>query len=142
CHAQLAQSGDNIKAFEDRKVQVLAVDPHEPYRVRHMLREVGSKADAVAYPILADPAATVSATYGVAFQMNIHTEWSNRPATFIIDKDDVNRYERRGENLFGRPQKKEVLHELDPPAPGTGRTRPPPPAGEGGAVSAHRRAEE
>src|SRR5262249_55530657 len=90
-----------------------AVDPHESYRVRHMLREVGSKADDVAFPILADPAATVSATYAVAFQMNIHTEWSNRPATFIIDREGVIRYERRGTTFSDRPKPADLLQELD-----------------------------
>lgn len=104
---------DRIKDFEDRGVQILAVDPHESYRVRHMLRDVGLKADAVAFPVLADPANTVSATYGVAFQMNIHTEWSNRPATFVIDKEGVIRYERRGKTFDDRPKPDEILKELD-----------------------------
>jgi peroxiredoxin len=104
---------DRINDFEDRGVQVLAVDPHESYRVRHMLRDVGLKADAVAFPVLADPANTVSATYGVAFQMNIHTEWSNRPATFILDKEGVIRYERRGKTFGDRPKPDEILKELD-----------------------------
>ena len=92
---------------------MLAVDPHESYRVRHMLRDVGFKADQVAYPILADSVATVSATYGVAFQMNVHTEWSNRPATFVIDREGIIRYERRGKTFGDRPKPDELLKELD-----------------------------
>lgn len=56
CHGQLAQLRDKIKAFRQRGVQILVVDPHEPYRVRHMLKNVGAAADDVAFPILADPA--------------------------------------------------------------------------------------
>jgi peroxiredoxin len=104
---------DKIKDFEDRNVQLLAIDPHESYRVRHLMREVGSSPDAVAFPILADAAVTVSATYGVAFQMNIHTEWSNRPATFIVDREGVIRYERRGTTFFDRPNPPEILEELN-----------------------------
>lgn len=104
---------DRIKDFDNRGVQILAVDPHESYRVRHMLRDVGLKADAVAFPILADPANTVSATYGVAFQMNIHTEWSNRPTTFIVDKSGAVRYARRGTTFGDRPKPDEILKELD-----------------------------
>jgi peroxiredoxin len=78
-----------------------------------MLRSVGQRAEELTYPILADPAHTVSATYGVAFQMNIHTEWSNRAATFIIDKEGVIRYERRGRTFADRPKPDELLRELD-----------------------------
>jgi peroxiredoxin len=113
CHGQLAQLRDKTKEFEDRGAQLLAVDPHESFRVRHLLRDVGLRADALTYPILADPAATVSSTYGVAYQMNIHTEWSNRPATFIIDKEGVLRYERRAKTYSDRPTADELLGELD-----------------------------
>lgn len=104
---------DQIEAFHQRGVQLLAVDPHESYRVRHMLRDVGYEAGDVTYPILADPASTVSATYGVAFQMNIHTEWSNRPATFIIDREGVIRYEHRGTTYSDRPTPEQIVSELD-----------------------------
>jgi peroxiredoxin len=104
---------DRIDEFEKRGAQLIAVDPHESYRVRHMLRSVGQRAEELTYPILADPAHTVSATYGVAFQMNIHTEWSNRPATLVIDKEGVIRYERRGTTYADRPKPEELLRELD-----------------------------
>jgi len=113
CHGQLAQLRDRVKDFEKRGVQIVAVDPHESYRVRHMLRSVGVKADELTFPILADPANTVSATYGVAFQMSIHTEVSNRPAAFIIDREGVIRYERRGTTFSDRPTPDALLKELD-----------------------------
>lgn len=78
-----------------------------------MVRSVGMREDQLTYPILADPAHAVSATYGVALQMNIHTEWSNRPVTFVIDKDGVIRYERRGKTYSDRPKPEELLQELD-----------------------------
>ena len=68
-----------------------------------MLKEAGFKPDDLHIPVLADPAHTISATYGVAFQMKIHSEWSNRPATFIIDRDGTIRYERRAKTYSDRP---------------------------------------
>ncbi len=104
---------DKVAEFEKRNVQLLAIDPHESHRVRHMLRDVGTKPDEVLYPVLADPANAVSATYGVAFQMGIHTEWSNRPATFVIDKAGVIRYEKRGTAFGDRPKPTDILKEID-----------------------------
>ncbi len=104
---------DKIAEFEKRNVQLFAIDPHESHRVRHMLRDVGTKPDEVLYPVLADPANAVSATYGVAFQMGIHTEWSNRPATFLIDKAGVIRYEKRGTAFGDRPKPTDILKEID-----------------------------
>jgi peroxiredoxin len=66
----------------------------------------------VGYPLLLDPAFTVSATYGVAFQMRIHTELSNRPATFLIDRQGVLRYQRRAKTFADRPTVAEILSEL------------------------------
>lgn len=77
-----------------------------------MLRSVGHRADELTFPIVADPAHTVSATYGVAFQMNIHTEWSNRPATFLIDKNGVIRFERRGKTFSDRPKPDDLIREI------------------------------
>ncbi len=104
---------DKVAEFEKRNVQLFAIDPHESHRVRHMLRDVGTKPDEVLYPVLADPVNAVSATYGVAFQMGIHTEWSNRPATFVIDKDGVIRYEKRGTTFNDRPKPADLLAEID-----------------------------
>ena len=59
-----------------------------------------------------DPTLTVSATYGVAFGMRVHTEESNRPATFIIDKEGVLRYAKRGTSFSDRPTPKQILSEL------------------------------
>ena len=55
----------------------------------------------------------MSATYGVAYQMRIHTEWSNRPATFIVDKSGRIAFEHRAEKYNDRPKPKELLGRLD-----------------------------
>jgi peroxiredoxin len=59
-----------------------------------------------------DPALTVSATYGVPFQMRVHVELSNRPATFIIDKGGVIRFAQRGTTFSDRPPIKKMISEL------------------------------
>ena len=99
--------------FKKRDAQLFAIDPHESHRVRHMLRDVGTKPDEVLYPVLADPVSAVSATYGVAFQMNNHTEWSNRPATFVLVKEGVLRFEKRGTAFNDRPKPADLFAEID-----------------------------
>lgn len=103
---------DNLKAIEAAGAQLLAVDPHESWSAKHLLKEVGLDTGDVHYPLLSDPSLVVSATYGVAFQMRIHTELSNRPTTFIVDRDGILRYERRATTFSDRPTVDEVLSEL------------------------------
>lgn len=92
---------------------MVAIDPHEHWSARHFLDEAGLKEEHVDFPLLLDPAQVVSAIYGVAFQMRIHTEISNRPATFIIDRDGVIRYARRGRAFADRPRVDEILRQLN-----------------------------
>lgn len=93
-------------------MQLLAVDPHDEASARFLLKESGFDTSEVHFPLLMDPSLTVSATYGVAFQMKIHVEWSNRPATFIIGRSGVIRYARRAKTFSDRPKPKEILAEL------------------------------
>ncbi len=102
-----------LKDFEERGAQVFVIDPHDSVRVRHLLTKAGFQPDALPVPVLCDPAHVVSATYGVAFQMRQHTEWSNRPATFLIDREGLIRYAHRGQNYGDRPRPQEVLQEFD-----------------------------
>jgi hypothetical protein len=76
---------ERIKRFEARDAQWLTVIAQDPFYVG------GMPGGQVPYPVLADPAATVSATYGVAFQVkNVGSNgWANRPATFVIDREGV-----------------------------------------------------
>ncbi len=91
---------------------VLGIDPHERWSARYLLKDSGLEASDVHFPLLTDPAMTVSATYGVAFQMRIHTEISNRPGTFIIDREGVIRYASRGKTFSDRPSVKQIVEEL------------------------------
>ncbi len=98
--------------FKEAAAEILVIDPHESYRVKHMLKRAGASLDDLHVPVLADPAHAVSATYGVAFQMKIHTEWSNRPATIIIDKEGIIRFEQRARKYSDRPSPGKILEEL------------------------------
>lgn len=104
---------ERIDDIHDRGAKLLAVDPHETWAAAALLRETGLSTDDLNYPLLTDPTLTVSAEYGVAFQMRIHTEWSNRPATFVIDREGVIRYERRARTFADRPSVDDLLAELD-----------------------------
>jgi peroxiredoxin len=86
CHRQLAQLRARIAAKADQmNVQLLAVDPHEKWAARYLLKEVGLTTTDVHVPLLLDAAQTVSATYGVAFQMRIHKEIS-KPTCNLSDR--------------------------------------------------------
>ena len=112
CHGQLAQLRDKVKEFENVGAQLLVVDPHESWSAKRFLKDVGLDTGDVGYPLLLDPTLTVSATYGVAMQMRIHTELSNRPAAFVIDREGVIRYERRAKTYSDRPSIAELLDEI------------------------------
>jgi len=101
-----------LAEFKGQNAQLLAVDPHEAWSAKHLLKDVGFTTDDVQFPLLLDPAQTVSAAYGVAFQMRVHTEWSNRPATFIIDKNGVLRFAQRAKTFADRPKASKILSEL------------------------------
>ncbi len=103
---------EKIADFEALDAQVLAVDPHEAWSAKYLLKDAGFSTSELRFPLLLDPTQTVSATYGVAFQMRVHTEISNRPATFVIDKAGVLRYARRGEAFGDRPTPNDLLEVL------------------------------
>ncbi len=112
CHGQLAQLRDNVQEFDSAGAQLLVVDPHESWSAKRFLKDVGLETGDVGYPLLLDPTLSVSATYGVAMQMRIHTELSNRPAAFVIDRDGILRYEHRAKTFSDRPSPAELLDEV------------------------------
>lgn len=109
---QLGQLRESLETLDDAGAQVLAVDPHESWSAKFMLKDSGASTDDLSFPLLMDPSLTVSATYGVAFQMRIHTERSNRPATFIVDKQGIIRFARLAKTFNDRPSPKEILQVL------------------------------
>jgi peroxiredoxin len=102
-----------LAKLQKQDAVLLAVDPHESWAAKSLLKESGFSTDDVNFPLLLDPSLTVSATYGVAFQMRIHTELSNRPATFIIDRAGVLRYARRATSFGDRPSPDQIVAELE-----------------------------
>ena len=103
---------DREEDFKKLDAQLIGVDPHEIWSVKFTLKRSGFTPDDLEFPLLMDPSQTVSATYGVAFQMRIHTELSNRPATFIIDKAGILRYAKPGTRFNDRPSPQKILEEL------------------------------
>ncbi len=103
---------DKLESIAGLDAQLLAVDPHESWSAKSLLKETGLGTDDLQYPLLMDASQTVSATYGLAFQMRIHTELSNRPTTFIIDKAGILRYARRAKTYSDRPKPAEIVREL------------------------------
>ncbi len=103
---------ESLNELQHAGATLLAVDPHDRASARRLLKESGFSTSEVHYPLLMDPSLTVSATYGVAFQMKIHTEWSNRPATFVIDRDGVIRAAWRSKTYSDRPKPAEILASL------------------------------
>jgi peroxiredoxin len=103
---------DQVAEFDKAGAQLLVVDPHEAWSAKRFLKDVGLQSGDVGYPLLLDPAQTVSAAYGVAMQMRIHTELSNRPAAFVIDREGIIRYQRRAATFSDRPSAEDLLAEV------------------------------
>jgi alkyl hydroperoxide reductase subunit AhpC len=126
-----AQLRDRIEDFRKRNVQVLFVLPEEAAYIRQWLRsrekwdtEVpeffedsadkhpwlrsrGIGAEETACPVLADPAVTTGADYGVVLQ-------GFGAATFLIDAAGVIRFEHRaGNSSFNRPSAAKILKAID-----------------------------
>ncbi len=104
---------EKLDSLEDSNAQLIAIDPHEAWSAKFLLKESGFESDEVSFPLLMDPAQTVSSTYGVSFQMRIHVELSNRPATFIIDRKGIIRYAKRGTSFGDRPSPEDIVSELE-----------------------------
>ena len=102
-----------MKSVQDNSAVLLAVDPHEVWSAKYLLEETGLTTDDLSFPLLMDPTLTVSAEYGVATQMRIHTEWSNRPATFVIDREGVIRFVKKGNTFNDRPTAKEIVKQIE-----------------------------
>ncbi|MGQ9588869.1 MAG: DUF3179 domain-containing (seleno)protein [Planctomycetota bacterium] len=112
CHRQLAQLRERHAEIEKLGAEVVVVDPHEPYRAAHMLRSAAGADGKASFSVLADSGGTVSGLYGVAVQMRIHGERSNRPATFVIDKDGILRFQHRATIFSDRRSMEKVLSVL------------------------------
>ena len=84
--------------------------PHERCRVKWWAQQSDNNVTT-----LADPGFWASSLYGVAFQMRIHTDTSNTPGTFLIDKEGVLRWAHIGtgaKNWSDRPTVDQVLEKV------------------------------
>jgi len=100
-----------IGRFEQANAQVFVVVPHDRARVESWQKRAGE-----AYPVLCDPGFAASCRYGVAFQMRIHTDTSNTPATFLIDRAGTLRWTHVGtgrNNWRDRPSVDEILAQVE-----------------------------
>jgi peroxiredoxin len=96
--------------FEAEDTEVFVIVPHERCRVKWWAER--SKDSVV---MLADPGFLVSSKYGVAFQMQIHTDISNTPGTFLIDKQGVLQWSHIGtgkKNWRDRPTATQTLERV------------------------------
>jgi peroxiredoxin len=105
---------DREKEYERRQVQPLVVVAQQAFQLKRprTLQEHWAWPAEVPTAVLFDPAATVSATYGVAFQNRFRDgPWSSRPAIFAIDRDGVIRHvgSRPDQDL----REKEIFKILD-----------------------------
>lgn len=112
----------SLSDFEAADTQVFVIVPHERCRVEWWAKqastankpELAKKSDSTDGQVvfLADPGNWVSSMYGVAFQMQIHTDVSNTPGTFLIDQQGTLRWAQRGQgkkNYRDRPTVQQIL---------------------------------
>ena len=93
--------------FAAADTAVFVIVPHERCRTAWWAERAP---DSVVF--LADPGFWVSSMYGVAFKMQIHTDVSNTPGTFLIDKQGVLRWAHIGrgrKNYRDRPTAGQTL---------------------------------
>jgi len=98
-----------LKDFEKANAQVFVVVPHERCRTKWW----ADRGNPVVF--LADPGFWVSSLYGVAFQMRIHSDTSNTPGTFVIDKRGILRWAHIGQgkkNWRDRPTVEQTLAKV------------------------------
>ncbi|MBI4624754.1 MAG: HEAT repeat domain-containing protein [Verrucomicrobia bacterium] len=112
--------------FARQGVQVFTIECHDTFPARVMVgKELEphywfSKSsfkkdytEKIWWPHLVDRAGAVGATYGVQpMAFVVHSEWINRPATVIVDKDGVVRFAYAGTFWGDRPSIKETIDLL------------------------------
>lgn len=106
CDRQLGELQQSLKEFEAAGVRLLAVVGQERFRAAWWRAKLG-----IAFPILADPAARVQGSYGVARQLVVHDEWVNVPAAFLIDRQGILQRAHVGRGFNDRPRAATLLAE-------------------------------
>ena len=96
--------------FKAADATLVVIVPHERCRTKWWVDKAKGK-----ILFLADPGFLVSSIYGVAFQMRIHTDTSNTPGTFVIDKHGILSWSHVGSgkaNWRDRPTIPETLAKV------------------------------
>lgn len=99
---------DNFKDFTDRGVRVAAVLAQKMDRVQEYLERA-----TFPYPLLVDEDRNVVKEYGVHVKVSWEAYNIARPATFILDREGVIRYEYVGSTQFDFPDDDDVLNVID-----------------------------
>lgn len=115
CRGQVQELADRVEEFRERDAEVVSIVPEPPERVG----EWQEKYD-VPYPLLADPAAEVSADYDQPIRFGVLGQFSDllgrMPAVVIVDRrpdpPEID-YSYRGSSTWDRPDIEEILAELD-----------------------------
>ena len=95
CPGQINQLRSYKKRFENLGAVVVLVEAHEQFRLGRTLSGTAPHHHDSDILLLSDPSSTVSATYGTAMRGRGHTEWSNLPSTFVIDRSGIIRFVHR-----------------------------------------------
>jgi len=95
---------ENLQAFRDAGVQVLAVAVFNEDKARRMRDLTGAT-----YPLLADPDHRVTDTYGV---YNLLGDGLAAPSVFIIDYDGLIVWSYVGQSSGDRPSAEALLEIL------------------------------
>lgn len=124
CHGEFRDLLELQQEFTAAEAEVVTIQCHEPYRCRVMVGHelipnywfAKQQAPQVHYQKglwwrhLSDPAGAVAAAYGAQpLAFAVHSEYINRPATVIIDKEGIVRFAYYGTYWGDRPTIKQTL---------------------------------
>jgi peroxiredoxin len=126
CHHEFHDLIAMREEFERQGVQVFTIECHDTFPARVMVgKELEPNywfkkssfqkdyTEKIWWPHLVDRAGAVGATYGVQpMAFVVHSEWINRPATVIIDKEGIVRFAYAGTFWGDRPSIQETLDLL------------------------------
>jgi peroxiredoxin len=106
--AYMSHLSANMEEFTDRGARVAAVIAQKMERVQEYLTK-----ETFPYPLLVDEDRQVVKDYGVHVKVSWEAYNIARPATFILDREGVIRYEYVGSTQFDFPEDRDVLDVLD-----------------------------
>ncbi len=123
CHGEFRELIELRSEFEAAGVQVFTLEGHDVFPARVMVgKELEPKywfsktsfkdsyTKNIWWPHLVDRACAVGAEYGVQpMAFTVHSEWINRPAVVIVDKEGIVRFAYYGTFWGDRPSIHQVL---------------------------------